>query len=432
MISQAYYPSYLTVQAGTINFTLSRIVILAVYLSIYLQGRALSAFKFTLVDKLFIALFIGQLVAGVITSDSFIAFAQFLSGQAFDIALPYFAVRMIITSKERYFVLLKGVMIIAVPLALIGLYQCITGNNPFGFLLQSGDQWGRAYSYAQRARSGLYRANVTISHPIMYGLFFAIFGPCCVGIWQFLINNKHLRWMSLAAMVIGVFSSMSSGPWLSLLLSIVFIVFWRWRAYWKPVLILILVTFGSVEVVSNRHFYDVLGRFTFDPGSAWYRSKLIDVALFEGGMSGHWMAGYGTGNAATEASIKWGEKIDGRQVDIVNHYILILFKYGLLGLVPFLGVVAAAIKTLVDAFKVAYTGPDKWLVWCLDAAVFGILASLFSVSLFGQPTSFFAIILGFCSSMPLLVSRVAKDRLPPISAVKRSYPNININQINSI
>ena len=87
---------------------------------------------------------------------------------------------------------------------------------------------------------------------------------------------------------------------------------------------------ACVEIISNRHFYDVISRFTFSGSSAWYRSRLIEVALFQGGMSGHWLTGYGWG-----VDPGWGAIIYGRpRSDIINQYLLVLCKYGLVGLVP--------------------------------------------------------------------------------------------------
>ncbi|GAJ20755.1 unnamed protein product, partial [marine sediment metagenome] len=176
-----------------------------------------------------------------------------------------------------------------------------------------------------------------------------------------------LCWVGVGLMVVGIFSSMSSGPMLAAILSILFIVFYRWRKYWKPVAIIIIVMCGSVEVISNRHFYDILGGFTLVPATAWYRSKLIDVALFEGGMSGHWLTGYGL-----FVDPGWGPLIDGRDhTDAVNHYVLILARYGLIGLVPFLVMCTMAVKRLIDAYKASIYDSDKWLVWCLSAGLFG-------------------------------------------------------------
>ena len=395
----AWYPSYLSVPVGTIDFTVCRIVILAMFANLFLQTSLPRQFKFIWLDKLVVIYFLCQILAGAITTQSTRAFLENRAGAVFDMVLPYFAVRMIIRNKQQYLTLLKGILIIAAPLAIIGFYQCLTGNNPVGFLKEYR-AWGAPKPYVPLLRLGFFRADVTFSMSIMYGLFFAMFGPVCVGVFSYANKNKIIYWAGLGLMGLGVFSSMSAGPLLSVVLAIPFIVFFRWRKYWKPVVIIIITMCGLVEIISNRHFYDILGGFTFNPASAWYRSKLIDVALFEGGMSGHWLTGFGQ-----TADPGWGLRIDGRGTDAVNHYLLVLARYGLTGLLPFLAMCTIAAKRLIDAYKLSLFEPDKWLVWCLSGALFGLTGAFMSVSLFGQPTTVFYMMLGLCGAMPIVVSR---------------------------
>ena len=155
---------------------------------------------------------------------------------------------------------------------------------------------------------------------------------------------------------------------------------------------------GSIEIISNRHFYDVLGRFTLDPSTAWYRSKLIDVALFQGGMSGHWLTGYG------EVDPGWSAKIDSSdQTDITNDYLLTLSRFGMVGLIPFIAVVVQAFNMIIKSFQASMLDSDKWLIWCLAGALFGLLVSMFTVSLFGPPTTILYILLGICGTMPQII-----------------------------
>lgn len=395
----AWYPSYLSVSVGTIDFTVSRLVILAIFANLFLRTSLPRKFKFIWLDKLVVIYFFCQILAGTITSHLIPVFLINRAGAVFDTVLPYFAVRMIVTRRKEYLTLLRGILIIAAPLAIIGLYQCLTGNNPVGFFKEYA-AWGARKQYVPISRLGFYRADVTFSMSIMFGLFFAMFGPVCAGILHNAKKCNTLYWFGLGLMGVGIFSSMSSGPMLAGLLSISFIAFYRWRNSWKPVVITIILMCGLVEVISNRHFYDVLGGLTLNPATAWYRSKLIDVALFEGGMSGHWLTGF---DQFTDPG--WGLMIDGRRTDAVNHYLLVLARYGLIGLIPFLALYTMAVKRLIDAYKTSLFEPDRWLVWCLSGALFGLAGAFMSVSLFGQPTTVFYMMLGLCGAMSIIVTQ---------------------------
>ena len=395
LASFVYYPSYLSVPLGTIDFTVRRIVILAILAKLFLQTDLPGRFRFVWLDKLVIIYFAAQILAGATTAQSLEAFVENRAGAIFDMVLPYFAVRLIITNKDRYLILLKGILFSVAPLAIFGFYQCLTGRNLIDFIP------GQRSFDDLPMRLGLYRASLTFSVSIMFGLYFAMFGPVCAGLWYSIRKNRWLYTVALSLMALGVFSSMSSGPILVAILTILFILFYRFRQYWKIAAAIVIFMCGSVEILSNRHFYDVLGGFTLDPATAWYRSKLIDVALFQGGMSGHWLTGYGLVDPL------WSAKIDNRDhTDIVNEYLAILSGYGIVGLIPFVAVIASAFKMIIKSYQASMLDTDRWLIWCLAGALFGLLVSMFTVSLFGPPTTILYILFGFCGAMPQITKKM--------------------------
>lgn len=381
--------------------TVARMVMLAFFVKLFLQGNLTKQFRFEQIDKLLIVYFAAEVLAGATTADSFGQFLENRAGAMFEMVLPYFAVRLVIRNKHEYLSLLKAILVIAVPLATLGLWQCLTGNNPFGFLWRYY-AWATDMSFTPMHRSGLFRANVVFPHPIMYGLFFAMFGPVCMGLLRQPRPKRPTYYAGLAVMGVGVFASMSGGPMFALMLAMSFVLFYRYRKLWRLAVGVTVALCLMVEVASNRHFYDVIGRFTFSSSTAWYRSRLIEVALFEGGMSGHWLTGYG------QADPGWGPRIDFREfTDIVNHYVLVLARYGLVGLIPFIVLLVAVIKKLIEALRMSVTEEDRWLTWCVMASLFGLLGGFFTVSLFGQPIVVFYMIMGFSAIMPRLVGKNA-------------------------
>jgi len=416
----AWYPTYLSVQLGTLDFTVRRIIILAVLAKLFLATGLPGRFKFIWLDKLIVIYFLAAILAGTTTAVSFGALLENQAGQIFDTVLPYFAVRMIIQNKQQYLTLLKGILIIAIPLAIVGFYQCLTGNNPVGFLKQYA-AWVTTPDVPWH-RAGFFRADVTFPISIMFGLFFAMFGPVCAGILGYVKKYKIFYWIALGLMGIGIFSSMSSGPMLVASLAVLFIAVYRWRKYWKLLGAVVIVMCLVVEIISNRHFYDVLGGFTLSPSSAWYRSRLIQVGLFEGGMSGHWLTGYGWG-----VDPGWSAKIDLRNhTDLgANQYLAILSSFGLVGLVPFLAMNIGVAKRLVDAFKTSALDSDRWLIWCLSAAFFGLAGGLMSVAMVEQPTTIYYMMIGFVGVMPGIVTQPNR-MIPQCNAIGRNKQELFI------
>jgi hypothetical protein len=406
LASFIWYPSFLTVSVGTIDFTVRRIVVIAILFRLLLQEDTVRSFRLILLDKLVVLYFVAELIAGTMTASSVMAMVENRGGAMFDMVLPYFAVRLAIRTRQQYVQLLKGILVISGPLAIAGLGECLTGWNPLGFLqLYQGPQAGQTY-YAAAQRFGLSRATITFSHSIMFGLYFAVLGPACAGIY-YSIKNRMLFWFAMFLMGVGVFASVSSGPVLATLAALALMGFYRWRRYWKVAVATVILMCGSVEIISNRHFYDVLGRYTLSSETAWYRSRLIDVALFEGGMSGHWLSGYGY-----DVDPGWGPKIDGRAAtDTVNHYILELHRFGLIGLGAFVAMGIAAAKRLRQGYLLSTLDSDRWLVWCVAGALFGLSATMMTVSLFGPPTTIFFMLLGFAGLMPRVLGEQVRSRM---------------------
>ena len=55
--------------------------------------------------------------------------------------VPFFCVRMLVTDRERFNILIKGLLWTALPLVLLGLYQAQTGDSPYRFLMERGLLW---------------------------------------------------------------------------------------------------------------------------------------------------------------------------------------------------------------------------------------------------------------------------------------------------
>ncbi|MBA7676616.1 hypothetical protein ES703_84860 [subsurface metagenome] len=70
----------------------------------------------------------------------------------------------------------------------------------------------------------------------------------------------------------------------------------------------------------------------------------------------------------------------------------------------------AAIRRLVDSYKISMCDSDKWLVWCLSAGLFGTVCALMSVGLVGPPTTIYYMMLGFAGVMPAIVARPSSLR----------------------
>jgi len=398
-------PYYLRTELGTLNFPVHRIVILAVYASLLIRKNQIDKFNFIWPDKFVIACFACNLLAGVFTMPNVMQLLENQSGRLFDMALPYFAVRLIITNKQRYILFLKGVLCIAGILAIPAFYESVTRHNLFNNLF-SFTTIQRAEGTRAIPKWGLYRAGATFGNAIQLGIFFAMAGGVCAGLLKNIRRHIWFYSIGIGLTLLGVLSSMSTGSFLAAIVTISFIAYYRYRWYWKQAIVTLVIMCAVVEIISNRHFYEVIDRVALRSQTAWYRSRLIEVAFFEGGMSGHWLFGYGLADPG------WSKKIDGRSyTDMVNHYLLILSQFGLVGFIPFCGLIITSVKKLFEKFWLLQLDCDRWFVWSLAGVLFGLLITFNSVSIFPPCRNFFYVILGLCGALPQILYRDAKLEL---------------------
>jgi hypothetical protein len=395
-----WYPARLTIKIGTADLSAVRIIILVLLVKLlFFAKEERSHFRFIPLDFWIFAYFAGQMISGAFTATDFMDFLENRFGAMFDLMLPYFAVRIVVYDRKQYVRFVKSFVLFTIPYAFMGVYQSITGNNPYLPLLEFA-AWGGT-GMTDEKRLGLFRANVSMPVHILFGVFFVQASTLMVSIYHE-FRRYSLVWLAgFGILGLGAFCSLSSGPFLAYFLLLAFLVFYRYRRHWRVYVTLFVMFCLAIEVMSNRHFYDVIDRFVISSATAWYRSRLLEVAIFEGGMSGHWILGYGY-----DVDPGWSKLIDLRDhTDIVNHYILVLSRSGLLGLIPFIGMLTAAYQGLHKAFCRVRTLPNRWLIWSLFAGLSSLLVVFFTVSLFGQPQTVFYILLALCGAAPVYLFR---------------------------
>lgn len=391
------YPQHLTLNIGSISFTTSRILILVVLTNIFFRTPFASQLKWNWLDFFVMAAFLGKCIALVATTDA-LRLIERQGGLLIDTVFPYFATRLIVTSRKDLISIIKSLTFIAIPLAIIGVYESVTGQNLYSFL-QSNDAW---MSYEQELRHGFYRAVGPVGIPINFGLVFAVVFPICLGLRYYPKIRKKWVLSGCAFTIVGVLSSMSSAPFFSTAVSVAAIFFYPLRKHWRVFLVLFLTCCLAVELFSSRHFYQIFDRLALNPKTARYRIGLVEEAL-GGGMKDHWLTGYGlVGIGKTEESTH--SDFNWEHDDFVNIYIGILACYGLLGLLPYFGLNILYYRRLHQAFARATFLPDRWLIWCFLSSMVGWNVAMLTVGAFGVNT-LLHILIANIGNLPQIVSQ---------------------------
>jgi hypothetical protein len=352
----------LDVSIGVIDFSSARIVLPALAANVIFRApHLLKSFRWSLLDTSVVLLFVGQVVSLFFT-EPFMRVLENRSGHLLETVMPYFLCRAVLRSKKDLLMLIKTLILISLPLAFFGVVETTTGHNYIG-------------SKMPPLRDGHFRAYGTFSVHISFGIFFASVIPLCISLWNQRVWSRVFLVVCICCCMAGLISSWSSGPILALYFSVVFLCSYPIRRAWPILLVAGFALIVLVDNLSNRRWYEVPTRFLLSSSTAYYRIELYKEA-FGGGMTDHWLCGYGlVANAySSYKEFPWVHR------DMTSIYIKVLAVYGLTGLVPFLIRMVLYYSKLVDAYTKCVGKADKWMIWCIAATLMGLDSSFLSIN----------------------------------------------------
>jgi len=393
-----FYPSFLVVRVGTLDISAGRIVGAVLLAHVLANHKLRSQYHWCALDFW---------VTGLVVIDfgiSLIAWNQPTEavlenrlGAAMDTFMAYFLVRLCITNRESVLTSLKWIAIMLVPLAFMGAFESYTGLQVFA-KLKIYCPWYTPREVEINPRLGFYRAGGVFANAIMFGASFAMFLPLVFwlrkleGIWH------KLGYVLSLIVVVGAFSSMSSGPWMMVLIICGFLILENVKRLLIPILITFVIGCFVVGIISNRPFYHVIASYA-NPvgGSGWHRAKLIDCAIED--FDKWWMVGYGG------KSPDWGKSLGMAWTDITSEYIMFGVKYGILGIIVLCGILGVSISLLKKAYNYADDPSLESLYWALGTVIGTLIISFNAIALFTQAFTLFYCILGYVGSSVGLAGR---------------------------
>jgi len=391
-----FYPMYLTVKLGTLDFKAARIVTAVLLLRCLIAPDLRKRFKWNILDKWVV---FGMAVSLVVPLIAFkgpkMQILERWSGGIMDTFFTYLVARFCTTDRRSVVSAIKAIAIVFVPLAFLGIAECLTGWQPY-IALTRFCPWYEAV--AQKVtRVGLYRATGALGHPIRFGAGFALFIPLIY--WLRHESGYWRRWAYVLAfiMMAGALSSMSSGPWMMVIIIIGCLILEYFKYLVKPIILFVIFSSFIVDVISNRRFYDVLVRY-INPigGAAWHRSRLIHLAIDH--FDEWWLFGYGGVDPG------WGPSLGMEWTDITNQYIIAGVRNGILGVIALCGVVATALYMLVRSHKATKDLVLRSFYWALGSTMVMVAISMFGCLFSAQASSLYCCILGIISSSVYLAN----------------------------
>jgi hypothetical protein len=393
-----WFPEYLRFSIGTVDISVGRIMVAILLLRCLLNDHLRNRFKWIGLDT-WVAINMIVCVGIVLVTRPSMASIENRSGFVMDTWLAYLAARFIITDRRTLISVIKCVAIVLVPLTILGCIETFTGWQPF-IPLRRFIPWRQQSPNAEIVKAirwGLVRAVGPFNHPILFGGGFAIFLPLIYYLRYEMRPWRILSYVLSATALIGVFTSMSVGPWIMAAVAIFCLAMERYKIWVKPMIIFFVFTCVVVELLSNRTFYHVFASYgSMFGGAGWHRAKLIDVAIKH--FDQWWLVGCGGKDPG------WGYYMGMTWTDVTNEYLAAGVRYGMAGVISLCGILYVAFRGLITSYKKVTHPITRSLYWALGSMLFSITVTWTAAHFFGQLVSLFYCLLGVigsCSLFPI-------------------------------
>ncbi len=403
------YPDYLRVSLGSVDISACRIVVSLLLVRCLADRNLMRRFQWKMLDSL-VLLSMGVFTFTLMFTTDIMVVLENRAGFLMDTFFVYLATRLIIVDRASFVALAKAISIVTIFLMIHGVVETFTGRSLYTGLGQYCP-YAHTKGMEYQTRFGLNRAMGPPGETILFGLSFASLVPI---IWMLRHEPDawgRRAWLLTLIGIGGVAATVSSGPYLALIVVLGCLALEYVKPLVKPLIVLFILGCAVIEVVSNRHFYHVLADFTMDPDSGWYRARLIDVAIEQ--LPHYWLSGYGLVDPG------WGPMINALpHTDAVNDYVVHAMIYGLFGLFAYVAVLGASIYGVAHTHAVTRSPWVKSCSWALGSSLVGLLFALWSVSMFGQMTSQLYWLIGLHGALAVshAASRVSASyaRLTPV------------------
>jgi hypothetical protein len=386
VMSVLIWPEFLRVPIAIIQMSVPRFVAIVLLFKYVAGGRGRTNGRSD-VDRLVLSVWVWTVVASVLAGAEFSQTSQMI-GRGLDTVLMYYVARMALSTdadmKGFYRVLAATAMLMCV----LGVYEAITWKSPYHRFV---DVAARIQGYSE-IRFGMLRAQGSAQNSIYFGLAMSVILGMVWSFRGYTVSRTIGHLIALSALMAAL-SSLSSGPWLAVAALAVFNFYYQ-KVHWiKPTLWLLLVLATIVEVASNRHFYQLIDYLALDPHTAWYRTRLLEIAVSQ--WRDYWLVGVGS-----DWPHHWAGLLDGRQyIDVVNNFVIIALYGGAPALVLFVSGHVVAIKMAVKRLNGEIKVERRMIVFGLAATLLAIDFASLSVGLFGPSLLLSHIVLGLLVSL---------------------------------
>jgi hypothetical protein len=341
-------------------------------LGIALFARALTRHEFSFsklhrIDRLFLILY--AYTAAIFLIRSRASDLSTVAG-AFDAVFCYFGFRGLIKGQDDLRWLLRKLVILLIPYALLIAIERYQGRSVFIFMGGLTGGW---------EREGSTRCMAAFRYPVALGIFAASFLALYIGLW-FSRKDRRYAYAGIGLCLWFVVASNSGGSLTGAGIAVVAWFLWYQRKNMRAIRWGIAALLVVLAFVMKAPVWYVLDRVSFG-GDSWHRAYLIDVAMRNLGK--WWLVGMD----AVETANWFPYTVNGA-ADITNQYLVFGINAGIVSIGFFIALLSRAYgqvgKALARIRLNRATAPSAFMLWGLGAMLTVHLITWFGVSYFDQ------------------------------------------------
>ena len=295
---------------------------------------------------------------------------EFFAIQIVELLGSYLLARVYIRDKASFVYFIRVLLWVILFILPFAIYESLSRSMLISQVLGAIPGLSVHPNVFYESRLGLFRAQATFEHPILFGVFCSTgFAMAWFGLQvERMGPAKRLFWAMTAGL--GAFFSISSGALLAIVTQIGLIV-WNavmgfMRKHWRLLIIIIAVFYVVIDLLSNRTPITVFISFaTFNSGTAYWR-----VLIWEFGSAEVWrhpIFGLGLHDWLRPA---W---MHSSSVD--NFWLVMAMRYGLPG---FFAVTASFLTILIRVSRMDFSH-DPDLAACQKAYVITVICLFGSI-----------------------------------------------------
>ncbi|MGP1255110.1 MAG: O-antigen ligase family protein [Kiloniellales bacterium] len=346
------------VDIGTLNMPLYRFVLLIGLIPAFISILSSPDRKFQTADVLIFLSFIWVFIS-LLANHGFSTAIEPTGSYILEVFSAFLIGKAACRNKQQFLKLYSHVTFILCLLFPFVLIQSFTGQNIILDAFRS--IFPILPPSIQDQRLGLFRANVSFPHSILFGIFASF--AFCISI----LSYRKLKFLSIPVMSLSTFFSLSTGALLVIVVQFIFLI-WkaalkRIKKKWWYLLYSFLFVYVFIDTFSNRTpFHVFVDYLTFNSGSAYNRILIWKFGTAE--VADHPIFGIGFN--------EWNNP-SWMSDSMDNFWLAITVRYGLPLFLLFFG---AFLTIFIKACRREFPDDPQTsairLGWCLSLLAFAI------------------------------------------------------------